>query len=127
MVILITGKKDSGKTHYARLLKQELLAEDYQVKWLDGDVFRKETGNKDYSEEGRKRNLTNAAMIAAEYEAKGYIVLVSLIAPYKKFRDKMRSYWEESRIVYIPGGTLWEGTRYEIPNNREMEVKHNFK
>ena len=127
MVILITGKKDSGKTHYARTLKEELEAEKFNVTWIDGDVFRKETGNKDYTDEGRRKNLRDAAEKAAHWESKGHVVLVSFIAPRKSFRDMMRGLWEVSRVVYIPGGTLWEGTTYQRPNEREMEVKHNYK
>jgi len=124
MVILITGKKGSGKSHYAKLLQEELIQEHYQVKWLDGDVFRKETGNADYTDEGRLRNLMDAAEIARAYEMKGWIVLLSFIMPQKRYRDKMRNRLSTSRIVYIPGGTLWEGTKYERPTEREMKVKY---
>jgi len=127
MVILITGKQGSGKTTYAKRLMQEFEAEHFKVKHIDGDVFRKETGNTDYSDEGRQRNLMGAASLAAEYEKRGYKVLVSFIAPYKRLRNKMRSQWEISRIVYLPGGALWEGSRYERPTEREMEVRHNYK
>ena len=127
MVILITGKKGSGKSTYAQRLKAEMEAEAYRVIWLDGDLFRKEMKNDDYTDEGRLRNLRDAAKAAADYERLGYTVLLSFIAPKKSFRKMMRSYWEVSRVVYMPGGTLWEGTTYERPSEREIEVKHNHK
>lgn len=125
-MILITGKKGAGKSTYAQKLKDEMEAEDYKVVWLDGDLFRKELGNNDYSEEGRRRNLKDAAEAAADYERRGYTVLLSFIAPKKSFRKMMRSHWDASRIVYLPGGTLWAGTTYERPSEREMEVYYNY-
>lgn len=125
MVILITGKKGSGKSTYAKRLKAELEAEDFEVVWLDGDVFRAETQNNDYTMEGRRRNLHQAAEIAAAHEAKGRVVLCSFIAPTKALRKMMRRHWAISRLVYIPGGTLWEGTTYERPSDRELEVYYN--
>jgi len=127
MVILITGKKGSGKTHYANTLLAELQSELYKAHWIDGDKFRAIKGNNDYSDEGRIRNLMEAAKEAAEYEQAGYIVLCSFIAPKKKWRYRMRKLWECSRVVYIPGGTLWPGTKYEVPSEREMRTIYNYK
>jgi adenylylsulfate kinase-like enzyme len=121
MVILITGKAGAGKTHYAKTLKVELEKEGLQVKWLDGDDFREQTGNQDYSDDGRLKNLVHAARIAGRYEESGEIVLLSFIAPRRKWRDVMRSYWKDSRTVYIPGGKLWTGTIYERPSWEELK------
>lgn len=126
MVILITGKKGSGKTHYAETLMSELKSEAYKVVHIDGDSLRNESGNNDYSDEGRIKNLKRAAELAAVYEQKGYIVLLSFIAPRRKWRNVMRKYWEQSRIVYMPGGTLWEGTTYEIPSEEEYKIQYNY-
>jgi len=120
-VILITGKKNSGKTHYAKALMKELEDEGYKVKQFDGDTFRSKTNNHDFSDEGRVRNLMNAAKLAADYEKKRYVVLLSFVSPRMKWRYKMRSLWRTSRLVYMPGGTLWEGTTYERPDNNEIE------
>lgn len=126
MVILITGKKGAGKTHYAKAMLSELEERAYKVVLLDGDKLRAETGNTDFSDEGRIKNLKKAAQLAAKYENEGYIVLLSFIAPRKKWRDAMRKYWEKSRIVYIPGGTLWEGTTYDIPTEEEYNMQFNY-
>lgn len=122
MVILITGKKDSGKTYYAMQLEKELLEKKYKVVRIDGDEFREKTNNQDYSDEGRLRNLLAAAREAADLERGGHIVLVSFIAPRKKWRNAMRAHWRWSRLVYMPGGTLWEGTTYETPDFDEMDL-----
>jgi len=115
MVYLITGKADAGKTHYVQTFAKELTEDGYRVKVIDGDVFRKERRNEDFSDEGRLRNLTDAAKLAREFEKQGFTVLLSFVAPKKKWRNKMRSYWKESQVIYIPGGTLWPGTSYERP------------
>lgn len=115
MVLLITGKAGAGKTHYANALAKELTDEGMQVSTIDGDAFRAEHGNKDFSDKGRIANLIKAAQLAQDYEFKGHIVILSFIAPKQEWRDLMQTYWKESRVIYIPGGTLWKDTIYERP------------
>lgn len=120
MVYLITGKSGAGKTHYAKALVYELEADHIPVKWIDGDVFRDTTANQDYSDCGRFTNLISAALQAQHAEKMGFVVIVSFIAPKREWRDAMRMYWKQSRVIYLPGGTLWEGTNYEKPLEREL-------
>ena len=120
MVYLITGKKGAGKTTYAKRLVEEFRLEGHSAKWLDGDVFRKETGNDDYTSRGRWNNLLQAASAAQRYEREGNMVVLSFIMPLRSWRNQMRCYFEHSHIVYIPGGTLWKGTEYETPNVEEL-------
>ena len=121
MVYLITGKSGAGKTHYATALLQELKFEGKKAIMLDGDQFRESKGNSDFSDRGRIQNLMNAAVEAQRLENLGFVVILAFIAPKKRWRDSMCSYWKESRIIYLPGGSLWPGTEYEKPD--DMEVK----
>jgi len=125
MVYLITGKKGAGKTEYAKRLGAELELSGQKVYYLDGDVFRLENQNNDYSDEGRIKNLMAAASVAAEKERDSDIVLMSFVSPKKEWRDKMRDLWKSSRVIYIPGGTLWEGTSYERPLEEELNTREN--
>lgn len=123
MVILVTGKAGAGKSYYAREYVQEKQRNgEVAIMWIDGDKFRKEMKNQDFSEEGRMRNLREAAARAAEYEYKEMTVICSFVAPRKEWRNMMREYWQESLVVYIPGGHLWPGTSYEIPDIEELTI-----
>jgi len=123
MIYLITGKANAGKTHYAKELEIELRLDGQDVVWLDGDKFREQTGNKDYTIGGRRKNLMGAAVLAMEYEREGKTVILSFIAPTIAWRQEMRSYWQESILIYIPGGTLWKGTFYQEPIIEEMSIQ----
>lgn len=123
MIYLITGKAGAGKTHYANELSKELNLDGQDVIWLDGDEFRKQTGNKDYSLAGRRKNLMEVAILAMEYEREGKTVILSFIAPTIAWRQEMRSYWKESQLIYIPGGTLWKGTSYQTPIEEEINIQ----
>ena len=120
MVILITGKAGAGKTNYAVELYNELASEGKKPVLIDGDTWRSLHGNDDFSELGRINNLESAAKYAAEKESEGRIVILAFVAPRKQWRNKMRTHWKESRLIYIPGGTLWEGTEYEMPDEDEF-------
>lgn len=123
MVILVTGKKDAGKTTYANRLVQEMLDADIDAVALDGDVYREETGNFDFTDKGRLRNLMGVAAVAAGLEKQGKIVAVAFVSPKREWRNMMRTLWKESRIVYLPGGTLWPNTTYEVPTNDEYQIR----
>lgn len=122
MVVLIVGKSGAGKTHYAKTLAKELMLAGVNAIVLDSDVVRAASLNKDYSDEGRRKHLKNLAHIAKVCEGKGATVIVSCMAPKREFRDMMRAEWQQSRLVYLPGGSLWPGTEYEIPCNEEYHV-----
>lgn len=120
MVILVTGKKGAGKTYYAQQLAAELRSEGKRVVVIDGDEVRRVQDNHDYSDNGRKQNIIRMSYIARDVEAKGMVAIVAAVTPMRVYRDAMRSIWQESRTVYIPGGTLWEGTEYERPDESEF-------
>ena len=125
MVFLITGKAGAGKTHYGKALAKELKEQGVKVKVIDGDDFRKDCDNEDYTDQGRTKNLYGAAALASGYEGRGYTVIMSFIAPRRVWRDVMRKCWKKSRVIYIPGGVLWKDTTYENPTDVELEIREN--
>lgn len=122
MVYLITGKKDAGKTTYGKRFAEELKADGHKVIMIDGDEFREKNKNDDFSDEGRIKNLMSAAEMAAEFEEKGYIVILAFVSPRREWRDMMRKLWMMSAVIYIPGGTLWPGTTYDRPTDGELTM-----
>ena len=90
MVYLITGKAGAGKTHYAKAFAKEFKKKGVKAKMIDGDDFRKDSWNSDYTDAGRIKNLRGAANLARLYEKKGYTVLVAFIAPRREWRTPSR-------------------------------------
>jgi adenylylsulfate kinase-like enzyme len=87
MIINLTGQAGAGKTSIAK----ELLNRIPKSINIDGDELRDIFKNKDYSEQGRRNNITNAYNIALFLEAKGFIPIISLISPYKDLRDDLKN------------------------------------
>jgi adenylylsulfate kinase-like enzyme len=84
MIILLYGQPASGKT----TLSNELM-KNYEKKdaiQIDGDKWRDVTKNKDYSKEGRNRNLKGAFDMALYLEREGYIPILSFVTPYEEYR-----------------------------------------
>jgi len=119
MVFFVTGKAGAGKSTYAARLAEELLEEGRMVRVLDGDEVRRVSGNDDYTDAGRQRHLMDMARSAAWAEQLGFTVVVAAIAPRACWRREMRAMWAKSVLVYMPGGQLWEGTKYERPQDDE--------
>jgi adenylylsulfate kinase-like enzyme len=120
MVILVTGKAGAGKSTYAARLAEELKADGISVRVIDGDEERKLYENWDFTDAGRYRHLIEMAKLASLSETRGLTVIVAAIAPKASWRREMMAMWSNSKIVYIPGGELWEGTEYERPGMGEL-------
>ena len=88
MIYWFTGQPGSGKTTMAHWMEAHLA---YKVITIDGDDIRDVFQNKDYSEEGRRKNITNAQTLSKFLQHKGYNVVVSLVSPYKDQRDAFKS------------------------------------
>lgn len=120
MVLLITGKAGAGKTTHAFHLAQELRGEGKLVRVLDGDAVRLSNNDNDYSDNGRRNHLMRMATLAAKTEEADVIVIIAAVSPKREWRDMMRTMWKSSRLVYLPGGSLWPNTIYEVPQNDEF-------
>ena len=87
MVVLIYGQPASGKTTLADKLVQFMPNHTMR---LDGDVWREITENKDYSEEGRRRNLKGAYDMAIYLSQNGFVSLMSFVSPFEDLRQYLR-------------------------------------
>lgn len=87
MIINLTGQPGAGKTTIARLLQSDL---PHSIN-IDGDEIREIFQNKDYSENGRRRNIQNAYNIALFLEKKGFNPIISLVSPYRDLREWLKN------------------------------------
>ena len=94
MIINITGQAGSGKTTLAGELEKCVVNPII----IDGDDLREIFINKDYSEEGRRKNITNAYNIARFLKAKGFTPIIALISPYLDLREDLKNHSTVSEI-----------------------------
>ena len=95
MVLWFTGQPGSGKTTLTeKFINDKLIwfmrIQPHRIMHIDGDDLRESIHNKDYSEEGRRENIKLAMNIARFMEDKGFIVIVSLVSPYRDQREKLK-------------------------------------
>tara|TARA_Y100000768_G_C23879235_1_gene634369 strand:+ start:292 stop:756 length:465 start_codon:yes stop_codon:yes gene_type:complete len=92
MIIWLTGQPGSGKTTLANEIINTLQTESKNLKIinLDGDDLRAINKNKDYSKEGRIKNISTAISIVRFLANKNYICIISIVAPYRFLRDELK-------------------------------------
>jgi adenylylsulfate kinase-like enzyme len=95
MIVVLFGQPGSGKT---TLAKELLNQRDYHH--IDGDDFRELFKNKDYSREGRIKNLNRASDIA-HYLSREKPVVLSLIYPYQEARDYLNSLNDDVKWCWL--------------------------
>ena len=82
MITVLFGQPHSGKSTIAKQLKGHN---------IDGDNLRELFSNKDYSKEGRIKNLDSI----------GYNVILSLVYPYKEAREYLNNLCNEVKWIYL--------------------------
>jgi gluconate kinase len=97
MIIVLFGQPHSGKSTIAN----EILARTTSFINIDGDELRKLFVNKDYSREGRIKNLNRASDIAHFLNSIRSNVILSLVYPYKEARDYLNSLTKDVAWVYL--------------------------
>ena len=91
MITLLFGQPHSGKTTIAHSLQTKLFIEyGEHIPIIDGDEIRDIFKNKDFSREGRLRNLQRISDIATFLSHKYPHVIISAVYPYKEARDYLR-------------------------------------
>ena len=102
MVVWLTGLSGSGKSTLARALETNLFTRHMQVYVLDGDNVRHGL-NKDlgFSAEDRVENIRRVAEVAKLMADAGFIVIASLISPYRVDRSRARDVILSNDIEFI--------------------------
>ena len=120
MIVVLFGQPGSGKTTIADQLESFIK--------VDGDELRKIFNNKDYSKEGRLKNLNRASDIAVfldeEYTNN---VCMSLVYPYKEARDYLNKMSKDVKWVYLTydddrNKEQFQVGDFEIPSNEKVLV-----
>jgi adenylylsulfate kinase len=125
MIYWLTGQPGSGKT---TICKEILELKDNRIFHIDGDDLRDLFDNKDYSEQGRRKNIQLAQQIAEYLTNKGKDVLVSLVSPYKDQRDKFKVKMGDNIVeVYvhtseIRGREDFFVREYEQPTKNYLDI-----
>ena len=93
MIIVLFGQPHSGKSTLAKQFPT--------YRNIDGDELREIFTNKDYSREGRIKNLNRASDIAHYLHRHGSDIILSLVYPYKECRDYLRSLDNDTIFIYL--------------------------
>lgn len=122
MIIILTGQPNSGKTTLAYALKQQLSCAGI----LDGDEIRAILNNKDYSVDGRKRNITTAFLFAKILSNNNITAILALVSPFRELREQLKN--DSNFIVkeiYLHSTRTREGKMvdyYEPPLNNYLDI-----
>ena len=103
MIYWLTGQPGSGKTTIAKELCRRGRV-GLHSNWfnIDGDDIRNLSDNKDYSEQGRRKNVELAQQIAKYLNIQGKDVVVSLVSPYKDQRNDFKEKMGEDLVeIYV--------------------------
>ena len=99
MIILLYGQPASGKTTLSNELMR--IYDKENVIQIDGDKWRDITKNKDYSREGRNRNLKGAFDMALYLEREGYMPILSFVTPYEEYRKYLKDNSNKLIEIYL--------------------------
>ncbi len=123
MIIWLTGQPGSGKTTLAKYILDEIPKFNSELKLinLDGDDLRHINQNKDYSKEGRIKNISTAISIMRFLANKNYLCVVSIVAPYKFLRDELKNDFPFLEVYLhtneIRGREDYFAKDYEVPTD----------
>jgi adenylylsulfate kinase len=114
MIILLYGQPASGKTTLAKEIKKRFLIIPILI---DGDKWRDVTKNKDYSKEGRLRNLKGAFDMGLYLEKEGYTPVLSFVTPYEELRSYLKDNAQKTFFIYL---------KYDEDRGRNQNFANDF-
>jgi len=141
MIYFFTGQPGAGKTVLAKVLKDYLERKNKldaehpnqinqqpikKVFHIDGDELRSLFTNQNYGREGREENIKRAQDIAKFINNDGHDVVVSLVAPYRELREKLKAEGNTVEIYVhtsdIRGRENFHTDEYEPPLDNFINI-----
>ena len=99
MIYWLTGQPGAGKTTMGTWIQTSFPNKSMII---DGDDIRDIFQNKDYSEDGRRKNIEKAQTLSKFLHHKGYTVIVSLVSPFREQREQFKTELGENIIeIYV--------------------------
>jgi len=119
MIIVLFGQPCSGKTTLSKKLNSWIKSHPKRTNlhFLDGDSFRRVFSNKDYTRQGRIKNLNLASVVSHYEHSLNDVVLMSFVYPYQEAREYLNEIAE--------GDVMWIYLHYDTTlEERGRETFH---
>jgi len=140
MIILFYGQPAAGKTTLADELYKRLMGfikfneyfHEFKFLRIDGDKWRDVTKNKDYSKEGRNKNLKGAFDMALYLENEEFIPILSFVTPYDELRQYLKDNSNQLVEIYLEyegdrGRNTYFAQDFEVPSSYDLKINTTYR
>ncbi|MBT4120370.1 MAG: sulfate adenylyltransferase subunit CysN [Candidatus Peribacter sp.] len=129
-ILWLTGNTGSGKSTLAQAAERHVNrsapswnAAARKLVVLDGDELRETISlDEDLSAEGRRKHNLRTARLAKLLQQKGFLVVVSVIAPFESLRKEIDAICKPQWIYVERSGITSEDRPYDVPSNPDFTV-----